>query len=36
MGHEGLEMTFALGLICGLALGAAAGWCAAMLVKRGL
>jgi hypothetical protein len=29
-------MSFALGLICGLALGAAAGWCAAMLVHRGL
>jgi len=32
----GTAMSFALGLICGLALGAAAGWCAAMLVHRGL
>jgi hypothetical protein len=29
-------MSFAVGLILGLALGAAAGWCAAMLVSRGL
>jgi hypothetical protein len=29
-------MSFALGLICGLALGAAAGWCAAMLISKGL
>jgi len=29
-------VTFAFGLILGLALGAAAGWCGAMLVHRGL
>ena len=29
-------MSFAVGLILGLALGAAAGWCAAMLISKGL
>jgi hypothetical protein len=36
VGAEGSGMSFAEGLILGLALGAAAGWCAAMLVSRGL
>jgi hypothetical protein len=29
-------MSFAEGLILGLALGAAAGWCGAMLISKGL